>query len=522
MTASDASAQLRADLLTQAAYLSRREQILAGDCFPELDELRSGLPFFKGQLTLDIKTFLQSALLDRSHDPAVRDALQLAYDNPVRDTLRNAASLIEFQQGLKRRLDLYACYLGDDAARDRMIRRAFEDAGHPDLAMASNTLALGFGLAFMSQRLRAPTAITTAFVDEYVERGRGIMLRVSDLHVRSLAAENAGNETFSLEDLFAAASRTQPEVKIEDGIPDAYLGGSPPEPKPEVRGAIVVPKLDRRGSSTARDIMKAWDGLDGTPLPIVQVGDVAAAAARLVSRYPWAEELVYTLCSDLDEGGDAVFRHSCIVGDPGTGKSAFVAEVLTEFGLPVEIFSLAGVADSSAMGTSSRYSSAEESAVLKVIRREKKASVGMVWDELEKVADGTNNGSAQDALLPFLVPHQAKRLRDPALNVAVDLSYVSHFATSNNLSKVPAPLKDRLRILRMPSPGWQHIGLLSERVLDDIAKRRRHPRAFYPPLAQDEVDVIKDQWFGGSIRRIERYVEIIVAGRDKHQQFGRA
>jgi hypothetical protein len=522
MTASDANAHLRADLLTQAARTSRREQILSGDVFPDIDDLRSGLPFFKGDMRLDIKTFLQSTLLDRSHNSAVRDALQLAFDNPTCDTIRHASSLIDVESELKTRLDLYSAYLGDEAARDRTVRCAVEHVGLQDRTAAVHTLALGFGLAFMSPRLKAPTAITTALVDEFGERGGRIMQRVADLYARAAAVEGVDADA-ALEDEMAAASKPKAAIQIEDGIPEAYHGGPPPEPERVEPGAIVVPPSPKTATTShGREIWKSWAGIAGERLPIAQVKDLAASARRLVDAFPWAEEPLMTVLSDLEAGGDVVFRHTCLLGEPGTGKSAVVNAIATEFGLPYDEFSLAGMADSSAMGTSSRFGTAEECAPLLLIKREKLASVCMLWDELEKTSESRHNGSALDVLLPFLSPHQAKRLRDPCLNVPVDLSYVSHFATVNSLSGVPGPLRDRMRIIRMPSPGWQHLGVITERVLDGIAKRHRRNRGFYPPLAQDEMDLIKDKWAGGSLRRVERYVEQIVAGRDKHQQFGRA
>lgn len=529
MSDPSAAAQLRADVNSLIAHNARREEILSGDRFPDLDELRAGQPFFKGNMRLDIRTALQSELLRDDLEQPLRDALQLAFDNPTRDTVRAAAALIDYPSTLQRRLDLYAAHLGDDGARDRTIRRAFEDIGNSRFSDAVMTLSLGSALAFQSGRNSDPDSVTVERVDAHVARGTDLLERLAGLSARLVPAlamldadEDALTQYLDGDDEPAAAKPKGKDIQIEDGIPEAYLGGPAPKPEPEAPGAVVVPLLDaKKATSHNRDIIKTWAGIAGERLPIAQVKDLAASAGRLAARWPWATEVIHAMLSDLSAGGDVVFAPTCLVGLPGCGKTALLRGMAEELGLHSQAYDLGGQADSSLMGTSSRFSTAEESSVLLFIKQVKMASVAFIWDEIEKAAEGRQNGSAQDAMLPYLVRHQAARLRDPCLNVEVDLSYVSHFATANTMAGVPAPLRDRMRVIRMPSPGPQHIGVLVEHILDDLATRRKLDRAWLPPLAEDELDTIRDAWSGGSIRRLERYVEITVAKRDEHM-IGRA
>jgi ATP-dependent Lon protease len=148
------------------------------------------------------------------------------------------------------------------------------------------------------------------------------------------------------------------------------------------------------------------------------------------------------------------------------------------------------------------------------------ASVGVIWDEVEKIGTRTENGNAMHALLPMLEPDQARRFRDLALEVEVDLSMVSHFATANSMEGVPAPLRDRMRVLTMPEPGWQHLGTLTRQIVDRVAAERGLDSRWYPPLAEDELDLVRQAWPGGSLRQLTRIVTTIVDGRD--QIMGRA
>jgi len=176
---------------------------------------------------------------------------------------------------------------------------------------------------------------------------------------------------------------------------------------------------------------------------------------------------------------------------------------------------MAGASDSSLMGTSAQWSTARECVPLQLIKSAKMASVGLVWDELEKADPGRHNGSAVDALLPMLEPDQAKRFRDLALEVEVDLSLVTHFATANSLASIPEPIRDRFRVLTMPEPGWQHLGTLTRQIVDRIAGERGVDPRFFGALAEDEMDLIRKSWPGGSIRQLTRIVATIIDGRDQ-------
>ena len=102
----------------------------------------------------------------------------------------------------------------------------------------------------------------------------------------------------------------------------------------------------------------------------------------------------------------------------------------------------------------------------------------------------------------------------------MDLSGVTVIATANSLEGIPPALKDRFVIHRMPVPEWQHVGALSRSILNRIAEEGGLHRGWFPDLAGDEFEVIRKAWNGGSIRRLEKAIRILVDGRDKY--LGRA
>jgi hypothetical protein len=140
----------------------------------------------------------------------------------------------------------------------------------------------------------------------------------------------------------------------------------------------------------------------------------------------------------------------------------------------------------------------------------------VIWDEIDKASDERRNGALAEGILPFLESSTSRRMLDLALEVHVDLSHVSHLLTANRLEDVPAALRDRCRVLRVPLPTVRHLHALVPGILDDIRDDRGLGRdAWIQPLAADELDVVRQAWGGGSLRRLRRIVATAVDARER-------
>ncbi len=96
-----------------------------------------------------------------------------------------------------------------------------------------------------------------------------------------------------------------------------------------------------------------------------------------------------------------------------------------------------------------------------------------------------------------------------------DVSHVIWLGTANDLDSVPASLRDRMRILRMPSPGPGHLSLLAPALLRRAVAERGLPQAWATPFDGLEMDALASAWKGGSLRKLRRLVDGILAARDR-------
>jgi len=71
----------------------------------------------------------------------------------------------------------------------------------------------------------------------------------------------------------------------------------------------------------------------------------------------------------------------------------------------------------------------------------------MLLDEVDKIGRNGNHGDPTAALLEILDPAQNNTYRDRYLDVPYDLSEVLFVVTSNELSNIPEPLRDRMEII---------------------------------------------------------------------------
>ncbi len=267
---------------------------------------------------------------------------------------------------------------------------------------------------YLRQQMRA-IQVELGEADPGEKEAIELLKRIEDAKLPEKVAQEARRETERMRMLSPASSEYQVVRTYLDWI-------------------LALPWNERSGEEDKIDLRVIEDALDNRHYGLDEA----------------KERIVEYLAVRKLRGGDPHGPILCFVGPPGTGKTSLGEAIGKAIGREFYRISVGGVRDEAEIrGHRRTYVGAMPGLVIQALRRVHVKDPVLMIDEIDKMSGGGPSGDPTAGMLEVLDPSQNNTFVDHYLNLPFDLSAVLFICTANNLFDIPAPLRDRMEVIKI-------------------------------------------------------------------------
>jgi len=179
-----------------------------------------------------------------------------------------------------------------------------------------------------------------------------------------------------------------------------------------------------------------------------------------------------------------------LLGEPGIGKTAFVkalAETVKTHFFEIRMNSLsAGFAIG---GSDMSWANGRPGLLFNEIALKDIINPVCLLDEIDKVPSGMSH-DPRGHLYTLLERDTAKRFKDEAISIPMDLSHIIWIATANNAAEIELPLLSRFTVFTIPPPTRLQARDIAKNIYCSLLEHEEWGKFFSKTLSDDTLDEI--------------------------------